>query len=62
MEKAYKVLMYETMHARGTRLLEETCEVVYASSLDENNLVRQVHDVNAIIIRANGAVTRKQII
>jgi D-3-phosphoglycerate dehydrogenase len=59
MEKAYKVLMYETMHARGTRLLEATCDMVYASSLDENSLVRQVRNVNAIIIRANGAVTRK---
>jgi D-3-phosphoglycerate dehydrogenase len=59
MEKAHKVLMYETMHARGTQLLEETCDLVYASSLDEEKLVGQVQDVNAIIIRANGAVTRK---
>ncbi len=59
MEKAYRVLMYEPMHARGTQLLEQTCEVVHASSLDETDLVRLVQDVNAIIIRANGAVTRK---
>jgi D-3-phosphoglycerate dehydrogenase len=45
------------MHRAGTALLEESCDLIYARSLDEKDLSEQVADVDAIIIRANGAVT-----
>ncbi len=59
MGKRFKVLLYESMHQEGTALLEEKCDVIYARSYDEKELIDQVSDVNAIIIRANGAVTEK---
>jgi D-3-phosphoglycerate dehydrogenase len=59
MGKKFKVLLYESMHQEGTALLEEKCDVIYARSYDEKELIDQVSDVNAVIIRANGAVTEK---
>jgi len=61
MGKRFKVLLYESMHQEGTALLEENCDVVYARSYDEQELIDQVSDVDAIIIRANGAVSEKVI-
>lgn len=59
MDPKFKVLLYEQMHSRGTKLLEENCEVVYADSLGEKDIISQVSDVDAIIIRANGTVSRE---
>jgi D-3-phosphoglycerate dehydrogenase len=59
MGKKFKVLLYESMHQAGTALLEEKCHVIYARSYDENVLIDQVADADAVIIRANGAVTEK---
>jgi D-3-phosphoglycerate dehydrogenase len=46
------------MHEAGTNLLEQHGEVVVASALDEATLLSVVKDVDAIVIRANGKVTR----
>jgi len=59
MGKKFKVLLYESMNQAGTALLEEKCHVIYARSYDENELIEQVADVDAVVIRANGAVTEK---
>ena len=59
MDPKFKVLLYEPMHPKGTALLEEKCEVIYADSLVEEDLIIQVSDIDAIIIRANGAVSRE---
>ncbi|MEW5912707.1 MAG: hydroxyacid dehydrogenase [Thermodesulfobacteriota bacterium] len=53
----FKVLMYEPMHRQGTKLLESRCELVYAQSFDEAHLISLAEDVDALVIRANGAVT-----
>ncbi|MCX5819344.1 MAG: hydroxyacid dehydrogenase [Deltaproteobacteria bacterium] len=58
MGSKFKVLLFETMHAEGTRFLAEKCELVYAKSFDEPHLISLVGDVDAIVIRANGAVSR----
>jgi len=58
MTSRFKVLLYEAMHAAGTKLLEEKCDVIYAKSFEESHLISLVGDVDAIIIRANGAVSR----
>ena len=42
MDPKFKVLLYEQMHSRGTKLLEENCEVVYADSLGEKDIISQV--------------------
>ena len=59
MDKQFKILLYESMHQKGTGLLEKVCSLAYAGSFDENEIIHQVTDVDAIIIRANGAVSRK---
>jgi D-3-phosphoglycerate dehydrogenase len=59
MGKKFKALLYESMHQEGTLLLEEKCDVTYARSYDEKDIMGQVADVDAIIIRANGAVSEK---
>lgn len=58
MASRYKVLLYEAMHSSGTDLLKQHSEVVYAKSFKEEDIIAQVADVDAIIIRANGAITR----
>lgn len=51
-------LLYEPMHEAGTDLLRQHGEVVVASALDEATLLSVVKDVDAIVIRANGRVSR----
>jgi len=58
MDSQFKVLMCESIHPEGTEILEKECELIYADSLEEEKLISQVAGVNAIIIRANGAITR----
>lgn len=58
MRKRYKVLLYEPMHAVGTELLKERCEVCFPQSLDEVHLMGLMEDIDGIIIRFNGKVTR----
>lgn len=58
MKSKFKVLLYESMHRQGTDLLEEKCDLIYAASHDEQELIAQTADVDGIIIRANGSVTR----
>ena len=59
MTSAFKVLLYEPMHGEGTRLLQQKCEIAYAESLEEDSILPLVTDVDAIILRANGAITRR---
>ena len=56
--KKFKVLLYEQMAEAGTRLLEHNCHLVYAKSLDEENLIQEARDADAIVIRANGRVSK----
>jgi D-3-phosphoglycerate dehydrogenase len=58
MGSKFKVLLYESMHPEGTELLEKKCDLIYAASHDEQELIAQAADVDAIVIRANGSVTR----
>jgi len=59
MSLRHNVLIYEPMHAEGTRLLQNKCNVIYADSLQEDKLIKQAKDADAIIIRANGSVSRR---
>lgn len=52
------VMLYEPIHAKALALLRERAEVREAASLEEADLIRQVADVDGIIIRANGKVSR----
>jgi len=53
------VLLYEPMHEKAVAWLAERAEVRMAPSLDEEALLQTVPDVEGIIIRANGKVTRR---
>ena len=57
--KKYRVLLYEDMHPAGKEVLAAQADLVMATSLDEASLIEQVQDVDAIVIRANGAVTAR---
>lgn len=52
------VLLYEPMHERAMALLQEKAEVRMAGSLAEDDLIQVVADVEGIVIRANGRVSR----
>jgi D-3-phosphoglycerate dehydrogenase len=53
------VLLYEPIHARALEYLKERAEVRMAESLEESDLLGVVGDVDGIIIRANGKVSRE---
>ena len=53
------VLLYEPIHSKAVELLEQHAVVRMASSLEEEALLQTVSDVQGIIIRANGKVTRR---
>ncbi len=53
------VLLYEEMHPTAVAWLRERAEVRMAESLEEGRLIPAVADVQGIIIRANGKVTRR---
>jgi D-3-phosphoglycerate dehydrogenase len=57
-QKKHRFLLYEPMHEAGTSLLRQHGEVITAPALDEPTLVSVVREVDAIVIRANGRVTR----
>jgi D-3-phosphoglycerate dehydrogenase len=57
--KNLKMLLYEDMHEAGKTLLRERAEVILAKSFDEASLIEQAKDVDGIIIRANGKVSRR---
>jgi D-3-phosphoglycerate dehydrogenase len=57
--KKFSVLLYEDMHEEGKNLLAKKAEIVLADRPDEAYLTNRVKDIDAIIVRGNGKVTRK---
>ncbi len=57
--KRFVVLLYENMHEAGKAILKGKSEILFATSLEESSLINQVREVDGIIVRANGKVTRK---
>jgi D-3-phosphoglycerate dehydrogenase len=55
----FRVLLYEDMAEEGKTILREKAEVVFAEELDESYLAERAKEVDGIVIRANGKVTRK---
>ncbi len=54
-----RVLLYEDMAEEGKAILREKTEIVFAEKLDESYIAERARDVDGIVIRANGKVTRK---
>jgi D-3-phosphoglycerate dehydrogenase len=57
--KRFAVLLYEDMHEAGKAILSERAEILFATSLEESSLIKEAKDVDGIIVRANGKVSRK---
>jgi len=57
--KKFKVLLYKDMHEEGKAILSEKAEIVLAEHLDEAYLIDRVKEIDGIIVRGNGKVTRK---
>jgi len=55
----YKVFLYEEMHEEGKAILREKADLFFGERYDEDYIVQQVKDVDAIIIRANGRVSKR---
>jgi len=53
------VLLYEPIHAKALELLGQHAQVRMAPSLEEDQLLGIIGDVQGIIIRANGKVSRR---
>ena len=56
---SFKVLLYEDMREEGKAILREKADLLFENSSDEAYLVGRVKDVDGIIVRANGKVSRK---
>jgi len=57
--KRFVVLLYEDMHEAGKAVLREKAEILFATSVEESSLMKEVRGVDGIIIRSNGTVSRK---
>lgn len=57
--KKYSVLLYEDIHEDGKNVLKGKADLFIAKNLDESSLMEQVQEIDGIIIRANGRVSRK---
>src|SRR4030043_1597674 len=55
----FKVLLYEDMHEDGKTILKEKADLFIAERLDEPYLIDHVRDIDGIIVRANGRVSRR---
>jgi len=55
----FKILLYEDMHEVGKKILAEKAEIFFATSFEESALIKEVEEMDGIIIRANGKVSRK---
>ena len=56
---SFKILLYEDIHEVGKALLREKGEIFFATSFEESILIKEVTEMDGIIIRANGKVTRR---
>ena len=56
--KDFSILLYEDMHEAGKDLLREKAEIFFARSFEEASLIKEVREMDGIVIRANGKVSR----
>ncbi|MDP2972433.1 MAG: hydroxyacid dehydrogenase, partial [Deltaproteobacteria bacterium] len=57
--ESFKFLLFEDMHEVGKAHLQEKGEVLFARSVEESSLIDEVKEIDGIVIRANGKVTRR---
>jgi len=54
-----KVLLLGSIHPQGLEVLREATEVVFARGVDEHTLIEDVRDVQGIVVRAQGMISRR---
>jgi len=59
MTNKWKVVLFEKMHQVGTDYLRERAEVVISPVPDEETVISVAKDADAVIIRANGKITKR---
>ncbi|MBS3919487.1 MAG: hydroxyacid dehydrogenase [Deltaproteobacteria bacterium] len=55
----FKVLLYEDIREEGKAILKDKTDLFFAKSLEESYLIEQVKEIDGMIVRANGKVTRR---
>jgi D-3-phosphoglycerate dehydrogenase len=55
----FKVLLLEPFDPRGMDFLKQSADIVFARGFDEDTLVEDAQDVDAIVARARGMITRR---
>jgi len=55
----YNFLLFEPIHEAGIEVLESVGTIRMASATDEDTLIDEIADIDGVVIRANGRVTRR---
>jgi len=55
----FRFLLLEPMHRAGIEVLEAAGQVRMATATDEDTVMREIGDIDGVVIRANGAITRR---
>lgn len=54
-----KFMVTEPIHEAGLQVLRDAGEVVTASGLDEDTLIAEIGDIDGMVLRARGRITRR---
>lgn len=55
----FNVLLFEPMHEDGIAILRAVSNVRFATATDEDSILAQIADVDGVIVRSRGAMTRR---
>jgi len=55
----FRFLLLEPMNRAGIEVLEAAGQVRMATATDEDTVMREIGDIDGVVIRANGAITRR---
>ena len=55
----YRFLLFEPMHEAGIQVLRSVGEVRMATSTDEDTIIKEIGDIDGVVVRARGGVTRR---
>jgi len=55
----FNFLLYEPIHEAGRKVLEAVGTVRQASATDEDTIIAEIGDIDGVVVRAKGAMTRR---
>src|SRR4030042_6606506 len=59
MADTYNFLVFEPIREEGVEVLRAVGEVRYPSALDEDTLIAEIGDIDGVVLRARGRITRR---